>query len=863
MKKDEEKNSKINQKNSNENYSKLDYIKINNKSILEVFREDMVNQIFTDLANSSYLENEENIGKEINKFFNNIIPENEENNILKINYALAKKIKENCKQNKIEIKDRHSEYMTQIMNKNIKINITLTRELNEQLSIILAMIYKKIKKKKKFSKQEDLVEYIIEHSQNLNGILEKYRIKKSGHLAQYNFTESPCKIYNDDNAALINNNFFSDSKNSSLASTRISHVVVNNNELARSVYMDYNNDDYMYSFKELKTRKPLSVPLEVLILREKFEKIRTLKLILKQNNNNNELRLDSNDLINNIFILFNIKWLFPNLIELELDLTNENIFKENILSFSDIFDKFLKKAKKNKNATYYQSEYKKRDFDVHKKSVFNEPNKNNLADEFECLSDSLSMLSSAKDNKDEEIKNQAKFIKKNLYSLQMIIIYWYFLSKMDNIKTCNFIIPLNLDDKILQMLRERKIILVDFNVLSNISSNSIINATLDFNSLDNKLFQQILIFLVKTSKMRNCHLSFFPSEEYFESKHLLSLLLNSNNSKASYYQNAMSTNEEIDIFLLRKLSENFEANITKFFSFFINNPNLNDISLIFDMPTLLNKIDYYEIIIIKLIINMLIYLNNSVTSTRFSLKSFSIIAENLLFDNRKHPFLNHFFNDLYIYKKKNLIIEKLTFKLKMSGLTNIYKIIPYHINYLALGSFDIETFEYFVEYITSIEFNLHSKLKNLEVTLGKSIISIEKCFDLLSKLLVQIPKNLEEIKIYTSMNATYLQIQNLLEKTNYNPIEKIFIQFNKKSLEDKSFQKKYGNELEKLEDNKDKNFMDLFFIKKNEKIKDKILRMMYKVSNRYNRQFMDYHIFLEIEKFIMNKSKKQNIIEYK
>ena len=361
MKKDEEKNSKINQKNSKENYSKLNYIKINNKSILEVFREDMVNQIFKDIANSSYLENEENIGKEINKFFNNIIPENEENNILKVNYALVKKIKENCKQNKIEIKDKHSEYMTQIMNKNIKINITLTRELNEQLSIILAMFYKKIKKKKKFSKQDHLFKYIIDHSQNLNGILEKYRIKKNEHLAQYNYIDSNSKIYNDDNDALIHNNFFSDSKNSSLANSRISQVVVNNNEIARSVYMDDNNDDCMYSFKELKTRKSLSIPLEVLILKEKFEGIKTLKLILKPNNisNNNEIRLDSNDLINNIFILFNIKWLFPNLIELELDLTNENIFKEKILSFSDKFDKFLKKAKKNKNATYYQSDIKK------------------------------------------------------------------------------------------------------------------------------------------------------------------------------------------------------------------------------------------------------------------------------------------------------------------------------------------------------------------------------------------------------------------------------------------------------------------------------------------------------------------------
>ena len=574
---------------------------------------------------------------------------------------------------------------------------------------------------------------------------------------------------------------------------------------------------------------------------------------------------ESKDIYNNIYILLNLKWLFPFLFEVELDLTNESILKDLVSTNNDKYKTLLKKTKRIKKTTYYQTEYKKRIFDVNKKTAFNEQknNLNNMNDENELLTGSFSMLSSAKDNKDEEKKKQDNFL--NLYtsSLEMIIIYWYFISRIENVRNFYFTTPINYEKNILSMLKEKKITLFDFNILSNLSSDNIIEATLDFNSLDNKLFNQILVFLFKNLKMKNCRLSFFPSEEYFEPQFLYNLLLNSDNAKGLHYINTMRKNEETDLFLLRKLSEYFEFNINKFFSFFINNTSIKEFSLIFDIPNILNKINCYEIILIKLIINMLIYLDNPEKNNYSSLNSFTIIAENLFFDNRKHPFLNSFLNKINIFQNKNFLLEKFTLKLKMFGLTNIYKIIPYHVNYLSLGAFDLETFQYFVEYITSTEFNIHSEIKALQIDLGMNILSIEQCYDSLEKLLVEHPRNLEEISIYTYINTNYFSIKQLLEKTNYNKIEKIFIQFGKKSLEDPDLIKKYGRKLQNLKGNKDNNFIDLYFVKKNEKNKDKILRMMYKVGQKYNKLFMDCEIFLGIEKFISEKDKKQIIIQYK
>ena len=473
-------------------------------------------------------------------------------------------------------------------------------------------------------------------------------------------------------------------------------------------------------------------------------------------------------------------------------------------------------------------------------------------------------MSSFKDAKDKDIKkNKEQFIKKYNSSLEMIIIYWYFISKLDCIKTCYFTIPINLEDRILLMLNYQNIILFDFNLLSNLSSDKIIEVTIDFNSLDNKLFQQILNFLFKNGKMKTCRLSFFPPEEYFQSQLLLNLYLNSNNSKGIYHKNSIKTNEEVDVFLLKKLSEYYEMNINKFFSFFKNFLSISEFSLIFDIPSILNKIDHYEIILIKLIMNIIIYLDDALNNSKFHLNSLTILADNLFFNNRKHPFLNLFFDQISIYSKKNILIEKLTIKVKWIGITNLYKIIPYNINYLSLGSFDFETFEHFVEYITSAEFTIHSRLKSLQITLQKSIIASQKCFDLISKLLKEHPKNLEEISIYTLLEANYSIITRILKSTNYNKLEKIFIQFGRKTLQDKKMKEIYGKRLEGLKENRDNNFIDLFFVKNNEKNKDKILKLMYAFGKKYNNRFMDYNIFLGIEKCINKNDKKQIIIQYK
>ena len=318
----------------------------------------------------------------------------------------------------------------------------------------------------------------------------------------------------------------------------------------------------------------------------------------------------------------------------------------------------------------------------------------------------------------------------------------------------------------------------------------------------------------------------------------------------------MNSSEEIDTFILRKLSENFEINIKKLFLYFLNMPKLREISLLLDIPSIITKVSNYELILIKLIINIFISINH----TPKTFKKLTIISEALYFDNRKYPFLSDFLDNINIFQEESSQIESLTLKFKIYSLHNCYRIIPYNVTHLSLGSFDLFSFQYFVEYITSSEFSIHSQIKYLQITLSNSILEMDdECFNSLEQLLTYPPKNLEEISINTFLYVTSEQIGLLLKNTNYNKIQRI--QFNYNNNENKMYKtpKKESNG-ESIE-----NIMDLYYIKTDdevyEKFKNKTLNVMYHVGNKYNKDFMDFNIFSQMEKFLCNKGKKTIIFQ--
>ena len=166
----DEKNKNVN----SDNNIKLSYFKINKSSRMEELG-DEIDQILLMSVNSISVDGGDNIGKELNKFFDKILPENN-NDILKTNFDLSKTIRNLTKLKKTEKIKQHEEYMTYLMNLKIDQNFVLNKDNNEKLGFVISMIFKKIKKekKKKFNNLDELYNYIDVTSINYFSILEKY-----------------------------------------------------------------------------------------------------------------------------------------------------------------------------------------------------------------------------------------------------------------------------------------------------------------------------------------------------------------------------------------------------------------------------------------------------------------------------------------------------------------------------------------------------------------------------------------------------------------------------------------------------------------------------------------------------------------
>lgn len=819
----------------------LEYIQINHKNkIEELSSESHISESMNLLNSLSFLE--ENIGGEINKFFLNVLPENKEGEVLKVLTAIANKSKPEKK--KLE------DSLTYIMNRPETDHVMLTKELSEHLAIILKEIFRKIKKKSKIKTFSELKSKAQDYLPNINqeDILKKFRNMGDG-----NSTPKP----NESNTE--------------------------------------NENKIIYKYKEYKEEKNSVLPIEMLILMRKFNIVKTLKLTINNDYNPNDISdtiFDENDLHNNILFLLNLEWLFQSLVDLEVDLSNDNLIESEINLFSYKLVGFSKLIHKEIKVTTYQlsNPLNHTNFFQPQKSVFSQIYNNNLEDDdhsSDIYSSSIistnnqSLKSSFLLNSINEVEpeeNQfsfGQFNKKYNILLKMIIIYGYFIRNMPTIIRTKFIIPLNLGEEIFEMLRRQKIFINDFHFLSFLTNKDILHTSIEFNSLDSQTFEKLLNFLNQNHNITQCNLSFFPSEEYFKTELLYKILQNcdenfkmkkNKKNKLSFNPNLildLKGNEDIDNYILRKLSEYFEKNLKKFFYFLSLKTIINELSLNFDLPTILTKNGYYNNVLIKFFLDLFILIDNPLSN----IKILTLNSRNFVFDSRKYPILNDFCDKLHFYLKKDHKLTNLTFLVRFYRISKIYRFIPYNLTQLSIGPLDYETFNCLVDYLTSADFSIRTKLSKLTIYLNNTLVYInkDKIYEIIIRLLTEYPKGLTEISLYTFFIISYLQLNNLLLKTNYSTLPNIFMQFSSKSiLKDKLLEEKLECDLSNSDKKiciKTDNFIDLYAVKRNKKKTNDIINLMTYLSEK-NKEIMQYNIYTNIEKFLCEKEKKKIILQF-
>ena len=881
----------------------LNYLKINGQNKLEEIDNDAYIQQCIIFSSTLAQENENIIGVEINKFFNLILAENKEGEPLKVNIAISNR---NAKEKNI------NKQINEILNNKFTEELVLNDELSENLAIILTTIYQKIHNKYKFSSFNELVEQINNYNLFERDILKEYLITDEENRKKERLNNSPIK------PDYVINRFITNSPNK----IRKTQPSLTTSKLQiKSPNRKKEKERIMYEFKPTKSDNDLPFPIEMLILKRKFHTIKKLKLIVsnsrskKEKNifdsdsfsdkdnsffnlsfssNLSEKNLKPKDVQNNIYVLLNLNWLFPHLIEIEIDLSNDNIVKDQISVYNSGLKYFSKLLRRNlKNTDYSQNKIKKINYDPLHGSIFD--NYFQLEEEEEEISNNSSESLSLKVNtvneeenmfgsnlennysnkkiynylEENQLNNFDSLINKYQYTFQMIILYAFFISKIPQLLFCNFTIPFNFENEILRMLQLHQIYLSDFNLLSFLSEAKMIRITIDFNCLDNKAFQEVLSLLFKNNDLRVCQLNFFPSENYFIPELLLKLLQDCNSnykiSSINKYDKikfgTIEPHEDVDIFLFKKLSEYFEININKLFQAISIKSTVNELSLIFNIPSLLKKIDFYLMVILKFILNIIIAIDNM----KLNLSTFNLQTSNFFFDNNKYPFLEDFLDNIYIFLNNEIKISKLTCQMRFINIKNLYRIIPYHVTQLSLGELDLKTFIFLTKYLTSSNFSVHSKLGKLKINLSNTLLNIDECYEYLIKLLDEYPKGLKEIGINTHLKIKKEQIDFLLKKIDYNTIENIFLNFDKMSLEDEGFKTIKKDIYFINNDNiiKNDNYMKLFFVKRTHKSTTYIMsNIMYNLSLKYNKNFMDYNIFRTIEKFRCTKEEKEYIIRF-
>ena len=899
-----DKNKQIDEDDNNSdtgNY--LNYIKINGLDKLEEIDNDAYIQQCIMFSSALAQENENNIGQEINKFFNLILTENKEGEPLKVNIAISNRY---TKEKNV---DKQIDF---ILNTKFGSDIALNSEISENIAIILTTIYQKIQSKYKFNSFDELVNRINNYDTSTKDILRQYLITDEELKRRELLYSTPVK------ADYEINRFISSSPNKKRKSDPNNNDIIKKN-ISTISQSKSKKEKIIYEFKEQESDKNFPFPIEMLILKQKFQMIKRLKLIisnsLSKNDKNifdsdsfiegdnasfvnisfsssvSEKNLKQKDVQNIIFVLLNLNWLFPNIIEIEIDLSNDNIMKDQIGVYKSGLKFFSKILKRNlKNTDYSQNKIKKINYDPLHGSIFENyfPVEDNVE---ECSSDSNTsfslkvnsfpdldenLINSENDNKvvynyieDTQYNSFDNLIKRFQCTFQMIIIYAFFISKIPKLFFCNFTIPFTFENEILRMLQIQQIYLPDFNLLSFLSDAKMIKITIDFNALDNKAFQEVLSLLFKNNNLSICQLNFFPSENYFIPELLLKLLQDCNSnykitSKSQFDKSILGKiepYEDVDIFLFKKLSEYFEININKLFQTISIRSTVKELSLIFNIPSLIKKMDFYIRVILKFIINIFIAIDNM----KLTLSTFNLQTSNFFFDGNKYPFLDEFFGKLCIYSNHELILSKLTCQMKFKNITNIYRIIPYNVTQLSIGELDYQTFIHFTEYITSSQFSRHSQLYKLKLYLSNNLINIDECYEYLLRLITEYPKGLKEIGINTHFIIKKEQMDNLLKSVDYNTIESLYMNFNNQSLKDKGYEliKKdifFTNEINLLNEG---NYIKIYFTKRTNKsivnIRDNI---MTNLSLKYNKDFLDYDIFKSLERFICEKEKKKYVIQF-
>ena len=295
---------------------------------------------------------------------------------------------------------------------------------------------------------------------------------------------------------------------------------------------------------------------------------------------------------------------------------------------------------------------------------------------------------------------------------------------------------------------------------------------LEINSLDFITFKKILeIIYTNPASILSLYISFFSSDVTYHQQSLYRL----------YKQMELSEKKfkaDVEKQILDSLLNNFCNNLQALFNL-IRYRKIHQLGFNLDIPEVIMNRKNYMIVIIKFILNLLLY----ITKSESIVQEIILLAPKIQFNYDLYPFIDKALE--LITPGSNKIITEISFQVQLYKIINIKNIINESLIILNIGDCDLITFKSLVDNLVPFQFCIKSLLSKLSISLVKSIRKFNKeLYNLLYKIFNIKIKQLRELNIYSNIIINnikeYLTLLNVF-KSNW--ISSVKLTLNKKSKE--------------------------------------------------------------------------------
>lgn len=519
----------------------------------------------------------------------------------------------------------------------------------------------------------------------------------------------------------------------------------------------------------------LLIPYEMVLLMNIFQHIKKLTMCLEETS---QMHLHGV-----VIILLNIAWLFPHVIEVELDLTCERVVNEVLKEYEKYIESKLR------------------------------VNQRKLSDDSNGSNDSNGNTNN-NSNSEMNMNVYINDVNRNKDVFYLIIVYVFYISKFTYLSNLTLVSPnsFNKETELTLTLTNNNTIETSITSTSTSTSNSsplsfhyidcLLNITnlhslsITFNPLESTSFSKLYSLLHNNLSLETLSLNFFTCNDiYYTSPSLFKLSTEISSSLPNTNIDTMisqtletesiinSHKYTLNISLLNTLLPLFETNIEKLFILLHHKKHISSLSICFDIPYVISHNEQYFMSITKFIFNILTLLNQN----KSPYKHIQLIAPFVSFNSNIYPFIDTFFDNLNLYNKNNML-RSLYFKLNLTGVTSIVNVISVNLVNLYLGELDIELFKTFVLFYQSEEFVKDSQLESVGVNIKKHLSDYTHSKEV--KNVVERffhgrnPKYVKEITFESGFNVELKDVEGMLRFANGNNVVKYILKVKQKCMKE-------------------------------------------------------------------------------